>query len=48
MKKTEFPKPSSSLVKEMVFMKKVLVVKKKISSPTKLKGGKLPLGSGEG
>lgn len=48
MKKTELPKPSSSLVKAKIFKKKVLVVKKKTSSPTKLKGGKLPPGSGEG
>ena len=48
MKKTELPKPSSSLVKSNVFKKKVLVVKKKTSSPTKLKRGKLPPGSSEG
>ena len=48
MKKTGFPNPSSSLVKEKVFKKKVLVVNKKTSSPTKLKGGKFPPGSGEG
>ena len=48
MQKTKFLKTLSSLVKEKVFKKKVLVVKKKTSSPTKLKGGKLPPRSGEG
>jgi len=48
MKKTELPKPSPSLAKAKIFKKKVLQVKKITSSPKKLKGGKLPPGSGEG
>jgi len=48
MKKTEFQKPSPCVSKPKVFKKKVLQVKKITSSPKKLKGGKLPPGSGEG
>ena len=48
MKKIELPNPSSSLVKTNVFKKKVLLVKKKTSIPTKLKGGKLPPRSNKG